>query len=93
MTSVLGYARTFFLGGHYRPAPLPSLSEEVERFHEMLADLGSQLEANAPLLEEIRRYDARRSIGVTATAGRESRGTRELRSRQNRCSVSRTAAT
>lgn len=53
MTSVLGYARTFFVGGHYRPAPLPSLSEEVERFHEMLADLGLQLEADAPLLEEM----------------------------------------
>ena len=25
MTSVLGYARTYFVGGQYRPAPLPSI--------------------------------------------------------------------
>ena len=53
MTSVLGYARTFFLGGHYRPAPLPSLTEEVERFHEMLSDLGALLERDAPMLEQM----------------------------------------
>src|SRR5918992_628972 len=39
MTSVLGYARTFFVGGRYRPDPLPSLKEEAARFHEMLEDL------------------------------------------------------
>src|SRR5919206_5164674 len=39
MTSVLGYARTYFVGGQYRPAPLPSLDEEIVRFHEMLQDL------------------------------------------------------
>ena len=38
MTSVLGYARTFFIGGHYRPEPLPSLDAEIARFHEVLAD-------------------------------------------------------
>jgi hypothetical protein len=53
MTSVLGYARTFFLGGHYRPAPLPSLQEELERFHEMLADLGALLERDAPMLQQM----------------------------------------
>lgn len=53
MTSVLGYARTFFLGGQYRPAPLPSLAEEVERFHEMLEDLGALLERDAPMLEDM----------------------------------------
>ena len=47
MTSVLGYARTFFIGGHYRPNPLPSLREEVLRFHEMVQDLGQRLESNA----------------------------------------------
>ena len=51
MTSVLGYARTFFVGGQYRPAPLPSLAEEVVRFHEMLGDLARHLEAGTPLLE------------------------------------------
>ncbi len=51
MTSVLGYARTFFVGGSYRPAPLPSLSDELQRFHEMLEDLGAHLETNVPLLQ------------------------------------------
>jgi hypothetical protein len=50
MTSVLGYARTFFVGGEYRPEPLPSLQDEVERFHDMLQDLARQIEADAPLL-------------------------------------------
>ncbi|HNR64967.1 MAG TPA: hypothetical protein PKJ95_01595, partial [Atribacterota bacterium] len=27
MTSVLGYARTFFIGGRYKAEPLPSLHE------------------------------------------------------------------
>ena len=31
MTSVLGYARTFFVGGQYRATPLESLDAEVER--------------------------------------------------------------
>lgn len=48
-TSVLGYARTFFIGGQYRPVPLPSLAEEIVRFHEMLADLARHLEAQTPL--------------------------------------------
>ena len=51
MTSVLGYARTFFVGGQYRPAPLPSLQEEVARFHEMLGELSRHIEAGTPLLE------------------------------------------
>ncbi len=37
MTSVLGYARTFFVGGAYRPNPLPSLQEETQRFHDLVA--------------------------------------------------------
>ena len=45
MTSVLGHARTFFRGGSYRPEPLPSFQEEVDRFHSMLADLSQHLEA------------------------------------------------
>ena len=39
MTSVLGYTRTFFIGGQYRPEPLPSLQEEMVRFHEMLEEV------------------------------------------------------
>lgn len=53
MTSVLGYARTFFIGGNYRPAPLPSLSEELVRFHEMLEDLGKHLADNDPLRDQM----------------------------------------
>jgi hypothetical protein len=53
MTSVLGYARTFFVGGHYRPEPLPSIREETARFHEMLEDLARHIEAGTPLLQGI----------------------------------------
>lgn len=49
MTSVLGYARTFFVGGRYRAEPLADLSAEIARFHEMLADLHRQLEAETEL--------------------------------------------
>jgi hypothetical protein len=51
MTSVLGYARTFFVGGQYRPARLPSLQAETMRFHEMLADLSQHLQSSTPLLQ------------------------------------------
>jgi hypothetical protein len=51
MTSVLGYARTFFVGGQYRPEPLPSLPAETERLHEMLEDLSRHLESGTPLLQ------------------------------------------
>jgi hypothetical protein len=50
MTSVLGYARTFFVGGHYRPDPLPSLKAEILRFHDMVQDLGRHIEGGTPLL-------------------------------------------
>ncbi len=49
MTSVLGYARTFFIGGEYRPEPLPTFRDEIERFHEMLSDLHGHLEVGTPL--------------------------------------------
>ena len=49
MTSVLGYARTFFIGGRYRPEPLPSLEEEVVRFHVMIQDLAAHLDSDTPL--------------------------------------------
>src|SRR5919107_2180145 len=51
MTSVLGYARTFFVGGQYRPAPLPSLREEILRFHDMLGELSRLIEAGTPMLD------------------------------------------
>ena len=52
MTSVLGYARTFFIGGSYprRPEPLPTFAGEIERFHAMVAEVGAFLAAETPLL-------------------------------------------
>ena len=49
MTSVLGYARTCFTGGTYRPEPLPDLGAEIARFHTALLDLARHLEADTPL--------------------------------------------
>jgi len=43
MTSVLGYARTFFIGGKYWPEPLPNLTAEVDRFHDMLIDVARHI--------------------------------------------------
>ena len=53
MTSVLGYARTFFVGGQYRPEPLESMTEEAERFHAMVADLARHLEIGTDLRENM----------------------------------------
>jgi hypothetical protein len=50
MTSVLGYARTCFVGGRYRAEALPDLEGEVARFHEMLASLAGHLASGEPLL-------------------------------------------
>ena len=43
MTSVLGFALTFFVGGEYRPEAMPSLADEILRFHEMLHDLARHI--------------------------------------------------
>lgn len=48
MTSVLGYARTYFIGGTWRPTALP-FDAEVERFHDTLTDLATLLENGTPL--------------------------------------------
>jgi hypothetical protein len=53
MTSVLGYARTLFIGGSFSAEALPTLQEEVGRFHEMLASLSSHLDAGAPMLDGV----------------------------------------
>ena len=50
MTSVLGYARTHFAGGSYRPEALESLDEEIQRFHEMLGLLAQHLRNGDALL-------------------------------------------
>ncbi len=49
MTSVLGYARTFFVGGTYRPKLLANLDQELARFHEMLESLGRELDQGSAL--------------------------------------------
>jgi hypothetical protein len=51
MSSVLGYARTFFIGGIYRADPLISFSEEIKRFHSLLADLSAHLAAGTQIKE------------------------------------------
>ena len=51
MASVLGYARTYFVGGQYWPEPLDSFEEEIERFHEMLGYIAQHLRNGDALLE------------------------------------------
>jgi hypothetical protein len=53
MASVLGYARTFFTGGNYWPDPLPTFAEEIQRFHDVLADLSSLIASDAPMLGDM----------------------------------------
>ena len=53
MTSVLGYARTLFVGGRYWPEPLTSLTDEIARFHQMVEDLARHIEAGTPLLKDM----------------------------------------
>jgi hypothetical protein len=50
MTSVLGYARTKFVGGSYWPEALESMDAEVRRFHDMLHELSSHLRNGTPLM-------------------------------------------
>lgn len=42
MTSLLGYLRTFYIGGTYpmKPEPLADFDAEIARFHDMLEDVG-----------------------------------------------------
>lgn len=48
MRSVLGYARTFLIGGSY-PRPTPDdFARDIDAFHEMLADLSGRLERGEP---------------------------------------------
>ncbi len=53
MTSVLGYSRTFFVGGSYRPTPLPSMADEVVRFHEMVEDIADKITSGMPFLNDM----------------------------------------
>jgi len=49
MTNVLGYARTFFVGGSYPSRTPTDFALDVATFHEMLADLSHHLEQGTPL--------------------------------------------
>ena len=50
MRSVLGYARTFFIGGEYpRPRPVDFVAD-IEAFHQMLEDLSGKLERGDHLI-------------------------------------------
>jgi hypothetical protein len=44
MRSVLGYARTFFIGGTYPRPEVEDFRTDVIAFHEMLADLSGRLD-------------------------------------------------
>ena len=50
MDSVLGYARTFLIGGEYRPARQEEFAVQVRFFHEMLESLSRHLESGAPFV-------------------------------------------
>jgi len=52
MTSVLGYARTFFVGGRYRADPLADLSAEIARFH--ASSLQARLRLDGATTEKVR---------------------------------------
>jgi hypothetical protein len=51
MDSVLGYARTFFVGGEYRPARRQEFATQVRFFHEMLQSLARHLESGTPFID------------------------------------------
>ena len=51
MTSVLGYSRTFFIGGSYWPEPLPTFDDEIARFHEMMGALSAHLRKEDAFLD------------------------------------------
>jgi hypothetical protein len=49
MDSVLGYARTHFIGGVYRPPEIPDLAGTVAHFHEVVEDLAHHLDAGTEM--------------------------------------------
>jgi hypothetical protein len=49
MDSVLGYSRTFFLGGTYRPPVMPDFFAAIAHFHEVLEDVASHIELGTEL--------------------------------------------
>src|SRR3954468_3665316 len=53
MTGLIGYARTMLHGGEFEPPRLPSLAEEIQRFHMTLDALATDL-ADETLTARIR---------------------------------------
>ena len=49
MDSVLGYSRTLFVGGAYRPPLFSDFRDAVTHFHEVLADVARHLELGTAL--------------------------------------------
>lgn len=49
MTSVLGYARTFFIGGTFPHPPITDWEKDINAFHEILNDLAGYLDSETPL--------------------------------------------
>ncbi|HKE25773.1 MAG TPA: hypothetical protein VKB88_25620 [Bryobacteraceae bacterium] len=50
MSGVLGYARTFFIGGVYQPRPPDTMEGEIDRFHSLLEDVARHLDSGTPLV-------------------------------------------
>ncbi len=49
MDGVLGYARTFIIGGVYCPPDLPNFADAVAHFHEVVEDLAHYLETGTEM--------------------------------------------
>ena len=51
MDDVLGYSRTFFIGGSYRAPVFPDFQAAIAHFHETLADVARHIELGTELRE------------------------------------------
>ena len=49
MDSVLGYSRTHFIGGSYRPPVLSNFADAIAHFHEVVEDLARHLDAGTEM--------------------------------------------
>jgi hypothetical protein len=49
MDSVLGYSRTYFVGGAYQPPVLPDFSAAIAHFHEILTDVAGHIDLGTEL--------------------------------------------
>ncbi len=49
MESVLGYARTFFIGGEYNQEPLADFQAELFRLHATIEELANHLQLGTPM--------------------------------------------